>query len=599
MEALAKLWSYTREYRPAMVAGVAALALAEAAGLLPPWFMKLAVDHIGVAGSATALPASDPLAAYCLLFVAAAGMQAALRHCWRERLFGIPRLLQHRLRQECFGHLQKLSAGFFQRHMVGDIMSKFTNDIDNIDEFIATAVTFVVNVMLIIPACCVLLVTISPKLTAVSLAPATAAALLFARQRRTICALAEAVQEQLAAIYSRVQESVAGIRVIQAYAREDGELARFERANAGLAERKMALTLAADGLGPVMACAHGLTMALVLWLGGREVMAGGMTVGSYLAFIAYLAILTFAVAGVGTAVNVSQQVLGSLRRIEGLLAECVPPRADEEIARGQADRLRQRGFAVKEDFRGALAVRGLAASYDGGCEALAGVDLNVAAGTWLAVAGAVGSGKSTLARAIMGICDVPRGTIFIDGVDSRDIPDALLHEVIGYVDQEPFLFSATIGENIAFGAAGAAGDDIAQAAALAGLDRDLAAMAGGLDTVIGERGVTLSGGQRQRVALARALIRRPRILLLDDACASLDADTEQRVLANIRAAFPTTTLVTISHRVTTLRSADAIAVLDGGRVAELGGHGGLAGRGGLYDRLYKEQLFGEKGLIEE
>jgi ATP-binding cassette subfamily B protein len=199
----------------------------------------------------------------------------------------------------------------------------------------------------------------------------------------------------------------------------------------------------------------------------------------------------------------------------------------------------------------------------------------------------------------MGIYYVPRGTVFIDGVDVRDIPDALRHEIIGYVEQEPFLFAATIRENIAFGAMEATEEDIDRAAALAGLDRDVAALAGGLDTVVGERGVTLSGGQKQRVALARALIRRPRLLLLDDAFSSLDADTEQRVLANVRAAFPATTIVAISHRVSTLRHADAIAVLAGGRIAELGGHGDLADRGGLYDRLYKAQYFGEKGLVEE
>jgi len=606
MDGLKRLYRYLQYYRPVLAISVISLIMAELVGLLPPWLLKLFLDYVGNPASRADVDpwqltlcgvTVQPMAACAGVFVAVAAVQAGLRYCWRKHLHSLPRNIQCQLREDCFRHLQKLDKAFFQKRQIGDIMSRFTNDIQNIDDVFVSGIALIVDVGLVIPASFVLLILISVKLTIVSLLPLAAVALVFLWFKRKIHHGAAAVQEQLGAMYSLIQETVANVRVIQAYAREPWAIDKFAQQNDELLRKKMALLLVAEGFTPVMVLANGLTIVLTIWLGGREVMQGNLTVGGYMAFIGYLAILTYAVANIGYTLNASQQAVAGMERVEEVLASearvGAPDVNDTRRRTGvPCEGLGQRGTAQ------GMAIKDLTFAYEGK-QILRGVNLSVAAGSCVGITGPLGAGKSTLLQLLARIYEPPFATVFVGGVDVRQMPIGALHEMIGFVEQEPFLFAATLRENIAFGLRDAAEGDLTAAVAAAGLEQEFAAFPCGLDTLVGERGVTLSGGQRQRVALARAIIKKPAILLLDNAFSNLDAETEQRVFATIRQALRDTTIIFVSQRVSVLQLADVIAIMEAGAIVETGTHAELIIKSRIYHGLYKRQCLDEKELIEE
>ncbi|MBI3583279.1 MAG: ABC transporter ATP-binding protein [Nitrospinae bacterium] len=586
MDAIKNLYTYTRKYKYELIAGIIALILTDALGLLPPWLIKLAIDYIKKADSQS--HSISPLIKYSVLIVSAVGLQAVFRYYWRKHLFGISRKVEYDLRNDYFRHLQRLHWGFFQHTKTGDIMSRATNDLQAVREFLGIGSVIIVDTAVIMTTCLILMIFISPKLTGISLLPMALVSIIVLKFSREIRQRFESVQKQLSEISSMVHENIAGIRVIQAYVQEENELNRFKKLNEQLINKNLELTKISGAFFPLMVFTTGLATALVLWIGGREVIRGQLTLGSYVAFNGYLAMLTWPMAAIGFMINLSQRGIASMRRIEEIMN--VKPEITEKPP---AISLQQ--SAIK----GEIEIKSLTFSYKGKENVLSDINLSIKARGSLSLAGAVGSGKSTLVKLIMRIYDAPDDSIFINGVDIKRIPIKILRDGIGYVEQEPFLFSDTIRENIVFGVNDVTDNDVEKTVIMAGLERDMEIFPHGINTVIGERGVTLSGGQKQRVALARAIIKRPTILILDDAFSNLDAYTEGRVFTNIIESLKDTTFILISHRISTMREADMIAVMENGRIAETGTHDELISKSGLYNRIYKKQVFSEMEIVEE
>ena len=606
MKALGKLYWYIHRYRYESIAGAAAVILSDIFTLLPPWLIKLAIDHIQNAGSLPhripliPLQSNAPIAVYSVLLIAAVALQGTARFFWRTRLEGIARKVEHDLRSDFFQHLQKLHWGFFQHGSTGDIMSRATNDMQAVKEFVGSGMVVIIDCVTIVPLCLILMAAISLKLVAVSFLPMVAVFVIVIKGGREIKRRSSAIQEQLSELSSMVQENCAGIRVIQAYTQEANELNRFRKLNLRLKERKIALAKVLGAFYPLMILMMGITTALILWIGGIEVSHGRLTLGDYMAFNGYAAMFAWPIVQAGATINRAQRGLVSMERIEKILS--VVPMVSDDTAPGEVQSAAAAASGVAEGkpgLKGEVEFRSLNFAYDRGGNVLSDINLKIGSGSILSIAGPVGCGKSTLVRLIPRIYDFPDGSIFIDGKDIKRMPVALLREIVGYVDQEPFLFAWTVRENIAFGARGATEEQIGEALRIAGLEKDLESFPQGLDTMIGERGVTLSGGQKQRVSLARAVIKKPKVLILDEAFSNLDASTEEQVFANIREALRGTTIILASHRISTIRAADTIAVMKDGRIEEIGGHNELISRKGAYNRIYRKQMLSEKEIILE
>ncbi len=588
MDAIKNLYTYIRKYKHELIAGIIALILTDALGLLPPWLIKLAIDYIKKADSQ--FHSINPLVKYSVLIITAVGLQAVFRYYWRKHLFGISRKVEYDLRNDYFKHLQRLHWGFFQHTKTGDIMSRATNDLQAVREFLGIGSVIIVDTAVIMTTCLILMIFISPKLTGISLLPMALVSIIVLKFSKEIRQRFESVQGQLSEISSMVHENIAGIRVIQAYVQEENELNRFKKLNHQLINKNLELTKISGAFFPLMVFTTGLATALVLWIGGREVIRGELTLGSYVAFNGYLAMLTWPMAAIGFMINLSQRGIASMRRIEEIM------NVKTEIYDSRQSTVASQQSTV---IKGEIEIKSLTFSYNGKENVLSDINLNIKAGSSLSLAGAVGSGKSTLVKLIMRIYDAPDDSIFINGVDIKRIPLKTLRDSIGYVEQEPFLFSDTIRENIVFGVNDVTENAIEKTVIMAGLERDIEIFPNGLNTVIGERGVTLSGGQKQRVALARAIIKKPKILILDDAFSNLDASTEGRVFTNIMSSLKDITVILISHRISTMKEADMIAVMENGRIAETGTHEDLISKSGLYNRIYKKQIFSEMEIVEE
>lgn len=606
MSSLRNLYKYIQKYRYELIFGALAVIISNIFGLLPPWLIKLAIDHIGnpdiefrIIHYLPFTTGTNPLVICSALIIAVVSFQAVFRYIWRRYLLGISRNVEYDLRNDYFRHLQKLHQGFFHHTHTGDIMSRSTNDLQAVKEFIGMGLVTIVDSAVMISACLILMTVINAKLTIISLLPMIAVSFIIMKFSRKIRLRFESVQKQVSAISSFVHENASGIRVIQSYAQEENELNWFKKLNQELLEKRLSLTKVSAIFFPFMIFATGATTALILWTGGKEVILGHLTLGSYVAFNGYLAMLIWPIAAVGYMVNLSQRGIASMQRIEEFMV-VEPEICDSpEIVKEQLQLSNEDIAGIKQKFKGEIEFRSLSFSYDGKKNILSGIDLIVGGGSSLSLIGTVGSGKSTLVKLIARIYDPSEGLILIDGTDIKKMPVKLLRELIGYVDQEPFLFSDTIKENIVFGAVNISEDEIDQVVVIAGLDKEIEVLPQGLNTVIGERGVTLSGGQKQRIALARAIIKKPKILILDDAFSNLDASMEERVFANIESLFRHSTIILISHRISTIKQADTIAIMQDGRITETGLHDELILKSGLYNRIYKKQFFLEKEIIEE
>ena len=570
---LRPLLPYLKRYRWGFAAGILCIFLSNGAWVFLPQVIGHAVDDLN-----TGVTSAKVLHfAWQMLEVAA--VRAIFLFLTRWIVIGISRDIEFDLRNDLFAHLETLSYSYYQRMRTGDIMARVTNDLNAVRMLLGPAIMYSANTLVFTAAALAFMVSISPKLTFYAFLPLPVVSVVIQYFGRRIHERFERIQDMFSDISARAQENFSGARVIRAYVQEEAEIASFESANQEYIFRSLKLVRLMGMLWPTLELMLGLAVVLVLWIGGGEVLAGRMEIGGFAAFNIYMLQLTFPVIALGWVINIFQRGTASLVRLNEIMQE------QPEIKDGAE--------ALDRQVQGEIEFRGLNFSYDGKT-VLRDLHLKIPAGTSMAIVGPTGSGKSTLVNLIPRIYDAAPGMVLIDGRPIRDFSLASLRRNIGFVPQETFLFSDRIRENIALGVESASDQEIHDAADAANIAVDIEGFPERYQTMVGERGITLSGGQKQRTAIARALIRNPRILILDDALSSVDTHTEDKILNHLREVMQGRTTIFISHRVSTVRNADRIAVLHGGQIVELGTHDELLALNGYYSDLYNKQLLEEE-----
>jgi ATP-binding cassette subfamily B protein len=539
-----------------------------------PWLIKGGID--------TALYGTDParpLIKYPLLILCAAAFQGFFRYCWRINIHGFSRRCEADLRDRVFTHLQTLPLSFFQHAKTGDLMSRLTNDIQAVRELMGFGSLAIVDAVVVIFFSLTLMITIDPWLTLWSMLALPLIPIIVRFFGRQIFRWSRDTQAQLSVMSAYVLENFSGIRVVQAYAQEENQIRGFAAIGADYRAKNLWLATLWGIFWPLMQVMAGIAATIVLWLGGRQVLLGTMTLGEFVAFNGYLAMLTWPLMAIGYTANQYQRGTAALSRIAEVLDTSISPRYAPIAAPQNA-----------EAVRGAIDFRALTFAYDTEHgQVLKNIDLEIPAGTVCGIVGETGSGKTTLVNLLLRLYEPADGTVLIDGVDVKKMPRRRLEDAIGYVSQEIFLFFGSVRENILLGAANGEAERVDEAARMAQLLPTVRSFNAGFETIIGERGVRLSGGQKQRTALARAVIKDPPVLILDDAFSSVDAETEEEILRELRHFMRGRTTLLISHRISTVREADQIIYLRAGEIVERGSHADLLARRGAYYELYRRQ----------
>jgi ATP-binding cassette, subfamily B, multidrug efflux pump len=557
-----------------LLLGILSLIATDLAGIALPWLIKDGIDAALRAGDA-----ERSLIKYPALILLGAALQGLFRYCWRINIHGFSRRCEADLRDRVFSHLQKLPLSYFQYAKTGDLMSRLTNDIHAVRELMGFGSLAIVDAVVVIVFSLTLMITINPWLTLWSMLAMPLIPVVVRFFGRRIFRWSRDTQAQLSDMSAYVLENLSGIRVVQAYAQEQNQIRGFEAISSEFRHKSMWLATLWGIFWPLMQVMAGLAAAVVLWLGGRQVLQGTMTLGEYVAFTGYLGMLTWPLMAIGYTANQYQRGTAALSRIAEVLDSPISPRYRTLPA-----------SSGTEPIQGAIEFRDLTFTYDGALTAaLKNINLQIPAGTVCGIVGETGAGKSTLVNLLLRLYEPKDQTIFVDGVDIKQMARRRLEDAVGYVSQDIFLFFGSVRDNILLGTENGEADRIDEAARIARLLPAIESFGAGFDTMIGERGMRLSGGQKQRTALARAIIKDPPIVVLDDAFSSVDAETEEDILRELKQFMRGRTTLLISHRISTVREADRIIYLRAGELIEQGTHAELVARRGAYYELYRRQ----------
>ena len=569
-----KLFPYLWRYRRGLFWGMGALIVKDIAAAMQPLILGAGIDSL------TRGFALSKVLWLSALLVGLSAFKGLFQYWMRVILIGMSRDIEFDLRNSLYEHLVTLSSDFYSKYRTGDIMARATNDLGAVRMMLGPGLMYWTETMLTFILAVGVMAWVDWPLTLVALIPAPVVSVVVVLFGRMIHTRFEKIQGMFSDISSRVQENLAGVRVVRAYVQEEAELKNFDRLNEEYVRRNISLARASGMFMPLLQALIGVAFLIVLWAGGTRLLAHKLSLGNFVMFNVYMGMLVWPMIALGWVVNLMQRGNASLARIYEMIKErptIAAPANPKPL----------------EHVRGEIEFRGVRMQY-AGMAALNHVSLRIPAGSTIAIVGHTGSGKSTLVHLIPRMMDPTEGTVLVDGNDIREYSPGDLRSNIGFVPQETFLFSASLSDNIAFGVKTATKEQIEAAAALAGLSADIADFPEGLGTMVGERGITLSGGQKQRTAIARAVLRNPQILILDDALSSVDTMTEERILTGLQEMMQGRTTILISHRVSTVRHADRIFVLEHGSIVEQGNHSDLIGKGGYYAGLYQKQLLEEE-----
>lgn len=563
-----RLLSYFVRYKTRLTLGSVCVVGSAGFSLLKPLIIGSAVNDLTGGGFTRAM-----LVRYGMMLIGASVVEGLFLYLQRWILIGMSRHIEYDMRNDFYQHLQKLPLSFYQEQRTGDLMSRATNDLSSVRMLIGPAVMHSLSSLLVVTGSFVMMLRTDLTMALIALTAVPVVAGLVQYFGNRMHNRSRAVQDFFGDISARVQENLAGVRVVRAFTREQSEVETFKRMNHEYVEKNRKLIRLTATFYPALHALIGVMFVIVFFLGGRKIVDGAMTLGSFVAFQFYLGRMIWPLIALGWVINLIQRGMASMKRLHEIWS--VEPNVDS----------RETADVVPN---GDLEIRDLTFSY-GTRNVLEHINLDVRHGQTVGIVGRTGSGKSTLLALLTRSFEPPPGTIFLDGRPIETIPQRQLRDWIGMVPQETFLFSESIAENIRFGRAEAADEDVDEAAAQAGLTTDVATFPQGLGTIIGERGITLSGGQKQRTAIARALVREPLILILDDSLSAVDTHTEERILNALRTIRKGRTVLIVSHRVSSVKDADHIIVLGDGRIVERGAHEELLARGGYYADLYRRQ----------
>lgn len=575
-----RLFVYMKRYPLRYAAGSASLFCTATLVMAIPVLTQRAVDTIrdlhGGSGD------FSTVAGYALVIAVVALLQAMVRTVSRVMIFNAGRDIEYDIRNDLFDQLQRLPQSWYQHQRTGDLMSRLVNDIGAVRLVLGPGVLTIINTPLYCAYAFTLMILMDPRLTVAAVLPFPLLLWVVKRYSHRMMDATVRTQERLADMSSFVQENLNGIHVLKSYVREEERARRFAEINERFKDESMDVAILRGKVFPFVRVISSLGVLAVLYYGGILVVAGDLTLGQLVAFIAYLHILAWPIMALGWMIAIYQRGKAAMQRLSEILDTRPTVTTPESPAR-------------REMLSGEIRFDHVGFAYDGEDSAvLRDIDLHVPPGGTLGIIGRTGSGKSTLATLIPRLFDVSSGRILVDGVDVREWDLHALRSAIGFVPQDPFLFSSSIEANIGFGRDVVSAAEMTRLVEMAGLDADLAEFPHGMETQVGERGVTMSGGQKQRLTIARAIARDPRILILDDALSSVDSATEKRILDELDEVMKGRSTIIVSHRVTSMEKADRIAVIDDGRIAELGSHDELVARGGIYAQLVQRQLLTEE-----